>query len=135
MTMNKIYTVKEAAKILGFSTNTLYKYLDEGRIQAARGQDQGRYRIPQQSIEEFLGHPLIEVDNTTITLPPKPSITFPLKISRILITISLIFIIYDAVTNTSFSLYHQLIRVTTVAIFFILAYQFGGFQKSEINNT
>ncbi len=57
----KLYTVKEAAKIVGVSTNTLYKYLDEDRIHAARGSAvQGRFRIPQSALEEFLGIKLSE---------------------------------------------------------------------------
>ena len=57
----KLYTVKEAAKLVGVSTNTLYKYLDENKIKAARGSAiQGRFRIPESALEEFLGIKLSE---------------------------------------------------------------------------
>lgn len=61
----KLYTVKEAAKLVGVSTNTLYKYLDEDRIHAARGSAiQGRFRIPQSALEEFLGISLSTQQNS-----------------------------------------------------------------------
>lgn len=47
----KFYTVKQVAEALGFSTNTVYKYLDEGRIQATRLGTEGRFRISEK---EFL---------------------------------------------------------------------------------
>ena len=62
----KLYTVKEAAKLVGVSTNTLYKYLDEDRIHAARGSAiQGRFRIPESALEEFLGIKLSESEQVT----------------------------------------------------------------------
>jgi len=61
----KLYTVKEAAKLVGVSTNTLYKYLDEDRIHAARGSAiQGRFRIPESALEEFLGISLASQENS-----------------------------------------------------------------------
>lgn len=65
MNTPKLYTVKEAAKIVGVSTNTLYKYLDEDRIHAARGSAiQGRFRIPESALEEFLGVKLSQPEST-----------------------------------------------------------------------
>ncbi len=61
----KLYTVKEAAGIVGVSTNTLYKYLDEDRIHAARGSAiQGRFRIPESALEDFLGVKLSQPETT-----------------------------------------------------------------------
>lgn len=70
----KLYTVKEAAKIVGVSTNTLYKYLDEDRIHAARGSAiQGRFRIPESALEEFLGVKLSEqTDQLTNRITESP---------------------------------------------------------------
>ena len=34
--MPKTYTVKQVAEALGVSTNTVYKYLEEGKISATR---------------------------------------------------------------------------------------------------
>jgi excisionase family DNA binding protein len=60
--MARFYTVQETAKILGFSTNSVYKFLDQDRLRSTRGNSrQGRFRIPHASIEEFLGTKLSEI--------------------------------------------------------------------------
>lgn len=60
--MARFYTVQETAKILGFSTNSVYKFLDQGRLKSTRGNSkQGRFRVPHTSIEEFLDTKLSEV--------------------------------------------------------------------------
>lgn len=41
----KLYTVKQVAHVLGVSTNTIYKYLNEGKIKALRFGKRGRFRI------------------------------------------------------------------------------------------
>lgn len=51
--MKRFYTVKEAAEILGFSTNTVYKYLDEGKLQGKRI-GKGRFKIPYDELSPFL---------------------------------------------------------------------------------
>jgi hypothetical protein len=59
--MSRFYTVSQTAKILGFSTNSIYKFLDAKRLKSTRGNSkQGRFRIPHTSIEEFLGMELSE---------------------------------------------------------------------------
>lgn len=55
MDKNRIYTVKEVARLLGFSTNTIYKYLDEGKIKSTRLGSEGRFRIPQKEVARLLG--------------------------------------------------------------------------------
>ena len=55
MDENRIYTVKEVARLLGFSTNTIYKYLDEGKIKSTRLGEEGRFRIPQKEVAKLLG--------------------------------------------------------------------------------
>ncbi len=63
----KTYTVKEVAKLLGFSTNTVYKYLDDGSIQAVRLGEEGRFRIPESEVERLLqekGRSLSDVNTT-----------------------------------------------------------------------
>jgi excisionase family DNA binding protein len=52
--MKKFYTVKEAAKILGVSTNTLYKYLDQGSLKGKRHGVGGRFRIPASEMSPYL---------------------------------------------------------------------------------
>ncbi len=51
----KFYTVKQVAEALGFSTNTVYKYLDEGKIQATRLGTEGRFRISEAELLRLLG--------------------------------------------------------------------------------
>lgn len=50
----KTYTVKEVAKLLGYSTNTIYKYLNEKSIKAVRLGDEGRFKIPANEVERLL---------------------------------------------------------------------------------
>lgn len=61
----KNYTVKEVARLLGFSTNTVYKYLDEGQIKATRLGSEGRFRIPASEVSKLV-----------------PDNTFPEKIEK-----------------------------------------------------
>ena len=51
--MKRFYTVKEASEILGFSTNTVYKYLDEGKLKGVRI-GQGRFKIPKEVLAPYL---------------------------------------------------------------------------------
>lgn len=53
--MGKTYTVKEVAEALEFSTNTVYKYLNEGKIKATRLGTEGRFRIPEKELGRLLG--------------------------------------------------------------------------------
>lgn len=158
MTNVKLYTVKEAAKIVGVSTNTLYKYLDEDRIHAARGSAiQGRFRIPESALEEFLGISLSdqgnsepqaeladvsEVGQTTTTVPltsPDNRLTespispqkshLPLKIVRFLLILALFAILIDLVLSPTLNLAGTLTRLFFVAIMILLSYQEGGYRK------
>lgn len=52
--MGKTYTVKQVAQALDFSTNTVYKYLDEGKIKATRLGKEGRFRIPEAEVIRLL---------------------------------------------------------------------------------
>jgi len=71
-----IYTVKEVAKLLGFSTNTVYKYLDDGSIKAVRFGSEGRFRIPAGEVERLLHkkgeklHETVLQGNTGNSNPP-----------------------------------------------------------------
>src|SRR3989344_387901 len=53
--MKKTYTVKQLADALGFSTNTVYKYLLEGKIKATRLGKEGRFRIQEEEVMRLLG--------------------------------------------------------------------------------
>lgn len=48
------YTVKEVARLLNFSTNTVYKHVNEGGIKAVRMGGDGRFRIPASEVERLL---------------------------------------------------------------------------------
>lgn len=52
--MPRTYSVKEAAAILGFSTNTIYTFLNEKKLKGIRI-GKGRFRIPQSEIERMTG--------------------------------------------------------------------------------
>lgn len=156
MTNVKLYTVKEAAKIVGVSTNTLYKYLDEDRIHAARGSAiQGRFRIPESALEEFLGVKLSEPEpiepavGATFTvardvneikptdpeshgqlqdLPPQPS-KLPTRLARLLLIFALIAILLDLIISRTVSFPAQLSRLIFIALLILLTYQEGGFRR------
>ncbi len=51
--MTAIYTVKQVARILGYSTNSVYTFLKEKRIKGVRV-GKGRFRIPQSELDRFL---------------------------------------------------------------------------------
>lgn len=51
--MKKFYSVKEAAGILGFSTNTVYKYLDDGKLKGRR-LGRGRFKIPYDELAPYI---------------------------------------------------------------------------------
>lgn len=55
--MKKFYSVKEAANILGFSTNTIYTHLEEGSLKGKRVGGRGRFKIPYSELAPYLGTP------------------------------------------------------------------------------
>lgn len=143
----KLYTVKEAAKIVGVSTNTLYKYLDEDRIHAARGTSiQGRFRIPESALEEFLGISLSSPENSepqaklaeagevgSPTLINHEPLTInhhlPLKIARFLLVLALLAMLLDLFIARSVSLPASISRLFFLAVTLLLAYQEGGYRR------
>lgn len=52
----KLYTSTEVAEILGVSLRSIYRYLDENKLQAAVKTATGRHRFTRQNINDFL-HP------------------------------------------------------------------------------
>ena len=155
--MNHVYTVKETAKILGFSTNTVYKYLNEGAIRTSRGdEDGGRFRIPHESLEEFLNtelpfdildhlhekeqieqlkdealKPEVAATISTISTPT----SLPAGVAKALILFSLIAIIGDIVMSPSISILGQVIRVCIVGVFILLTYQHVGGKPADLTPT
>lgn len=51
--MSQTYTVKQVAELLGYSTNSVYSFLKEGRIKGVRV-GKGRFRILQEEINRLL---------------------------------------------------------------------------------
>ncbi len=49
----KFYSVKEASKIIGVSTNTIYKYLDDGSLKGKRMGGRGRFKIPYSEVAPY----------------------------------------------------------------------------------
>lgn len=161
-TVSDFYTVKQTSQILGFSTNSVYKFLKEGRLKGARGsRKQGRFRITRSSIESFLSTPLTneflesklkpadtpptspETTQETTTQPrivsysqqtPTAQRQLPLHITRILIILCLIAIIADILINPNFSLFAQIIRLLIIATLIVLAYQFDDVNSTTLDN-
>ena len=50
----KFFSVSEAAKIIGVSTNTVYKYLDDGSLKGKRLGGRGRFKIPYLELAPYL---------------------------------------------------------------------------------
>lgn len=157
--MSRSYTVKEASLILGFSTNSIYTFLGNGRLKGNRGNSQkGRFRIPHSSLEKFIGTPLsaeaidaalsqhtvestqLKKENDTpiqrvpkiVSHPqdPLPETALSLKIVRGLILTGLTVILIDTLISDDFSLFQQLLRLGLMAILIVLTYQFGGLSHS-----
>lgn len=134
-----VYNVKQAARILGLSTNTTYKYLNEGRIRAARGHLRGTFIITHKALENFLGtklpdNPLEDENFSPDAFDPEavievtpPSLT--VKIARIVLMVCLFFIILDLAFSQEVSFLSQFSRLLTVAVLILISYQFGGFTK------
>lgn len=141
---NHIYNVKQAARILGLSTNTTYKYLNEGRIKAARGHLRGTFIITTKALENFLGGQLPEdalreaeklgtfspstIHDAEAIIEVTPP-TLATKVTRVLITLALLLIIADLLINKDFSPLSQFGRLTLISLIFLISYQFGGFAK------
>ncbi|MFA6081411.1 MAG: DNA-binding protein [Patescibacteria group bacterium] len=70
--MGKTYTVKEVADILGYSTNSIYTFLKEGRITGIRV-GRGRYRVSQEELGKLFH--LKETQEIQATVPPQKSIS------------------------------------------------------------
>ncbi len=63
--MNKNYSVSEVAKMLGYSSNSIYGFLKEGLIKAERIGN-GKFRIPEKEIAKFT-----EPNKNTSKLKPR----------------------------------------------------------------
>lgn len=73
---NKTFTIKEVARLLGFSTNTVYKYVNEGKIQSTRLGTEGRFRIPESEVARLLKIKGLEIPSSSAE-PSASSATLP----------------------------------------------------------
>ncbi len=72
---NKTFTIKEVALLLGFSTNTVYKYVNEGKIQSTRLGEEGRFRIPESEVARLLKIKGLDIPSSgTVSTLPTPEI-------------------------------------------------------------
>ena len=62
----KLYTSTEVAEILGVSWRSIYRYLDENKIQAEVRTATGRHRFTRQNINDFL-HPGKQVSQAQVS--------------------------------------------------------------------
>lgn len=69
--MNNTYSVKQVADILGYSTNSIYSFLKEGRIIGIR-LGKGRYRVTQDELNKILHLKKTEnIPNVSSIVPDK----------------------------------------------------------------
>ena len=79
--MNKTYTVKQVADMLGYSTNSIYTFLKEGRIKGVRI-GKGRFRISQEELEKLL-HLKKSQGIQSISAPPSTPVSTAYKSEEI----------------------------------------------------
>jgi len=76
--VKKNYTVKETSKLLGVSTNTVYKYLEEGKLIGKRF-GRGRFKIPYKQILPYVDASQAEISNNNLINPqaftPSPEVS------------------------------------------------------------
>lgn len=67
----RLYTSTEVADILGVSLRSVYRYLEEGKLDAAVKTATGRHRFTKQNIENFLYPGTQRVLDTEVVRPAK----------------------------------------------------------------
>ena len=66
----KLYTSTEVADILGVSLRSIYRYLDENKLQAEIKTATGRHRFTKNNINDFLHPQGIKSSEPVSTLQP-----------------------------------------------------------------
>ncbi len=77
--MKKTYSVSEAARLLGYSTNSVYSFLKRGDIKSVR-LGKGKFRIPQAEIDRLLAREPIEID-VDQEVNAEPAVSEPLRLN------------------------------------------------------
>ena len=83
---NKLYSSTEVAEILGVSLRSVYRYLEEGKLQAEVKTATGRHRFTRQNIVDFLypsGVPEEEMAEQRATLPQKEGVRMPVAEAKV----------------------------------------------------
>jgi len=83
---NKLYSSTEVAEILGVSLRSVYRYLEEGKLQAEVKTATGRHRFTRQNIVDFLypsGMPDEEMVEQRIVSPQKEEPQMPLAEEKV----------------------------------------------------
>lgn len=70
--MASTYTVKQVAEILGYSTNSIYTFLKEKRLEGVRV-GKGRFRIPQSEIDRLLLSVKKSTGSASVASPTTPT--------------------------------------------------------------
>ena len=70
--MEKTYTVKQMADMLGYSTNSIYTFLKEGKIKGVRI-GKGRFRISQEELDKLLHLKKSQEIQSISVLPSTPA--------------------------------------------------------------
>ncbi len=73
--MGKTYTVKQVAQMLGYSTNSIYAFLKEGRIKGVRV-GKGRFRVSEEELARVM-HLSKRPQSVGAPLVPQPVSVIP----------------------------------------------------------
>ena len=83
---NKLYSSTEVADILGVSLRSVYRYLEEGKLQAEVKTATGRHRFTRQNIVDFLypsGMPEEETVEQRMSVSQKEEVRTPVSEARV----------------------------------------------------
>jgi excisionase family DNA binding protein len=83
---NKLYSSTEVAEILGVSLRSVYRYLEEGKLQAEVKTATGRHRFTRQNIVDFLypsGVPEEEMAEQRTAIPQKEDVKMPVAETKV----------------------------------------------------
>ncbi|HRY56851.1 MAG TPA: helix-turn-helix domain-containing protein, partial [Patescibacteria group bacterium] len=83
---NKLYSSTEVADILGVSLRSVYRYLEEGKLQAEVKTATGRHRFTRQNIVDFLypsGMPEEEMLEQRMSVSQKEEMRMPVSEARV----------------------------------------------------
>lgn len=77
----KYYSVKEAARLIGVSTNTIYTYLKENKL-TARRYGQGRFKIPYDQLAPYFIEQVVSESKPVTSINPIITANTPLNVGN-----------------------------------------------------